>query len=481
MQLLNFRRHLQRRAPHEQLLPLTEQSDLTLHLPPETPLLRTLDRFVQLLRKRIGISLGAAVSIAAHAPRLAAIAQETEKNGQVLAQSSELIASASEQVSTTLEAELVPASAQVAQLAGEVAESLRACELDSGRVLDQVDAISASEQKLGEEIRQLSHQLEEVTQVIGLIANISQQTNLLALNAAIEAARAGVHGRGFAVVADEVRRLAGHTTQATDQVSGIIDGFRAGMARLGDAGQVVHTSVEAGHGGILRVSEGLASARQAMDQLDQKMAAMASGTEQIGMAVKAVNSDVQVVARVAGELQSKAAEVSHHSAMVRSESDKLLEGLGGFQLQVHRDVRDTLQALAHNSELVASLTRAEVCLQQTLERDQRFELFYLVDCKGVQVSENINATDVDLAYTGSARGKSWSTREWFKAVISRQSVHMTAVYRSAATDAFCFTLSAPVFDKSGQLVYVLGADVRLSALLQTDSGLSSPGSLKHVS
>jgi hypothetical protein len=43
---------------------------------------------------------------------------------------------------------------------------------------------------------------------------------------------------------------------------------------------------------------------------------------------------------------------------------------------------------------------------------------------------------------------------------------MTPVYRSAATDGFCFTLSMPVMNPEGQLLYVLGADVRLSALLQ---------------
>ena len=84
--------------------------------------------------------------------------------------------------------------------------------------IDAVEKADEAERRFA----RLAASAARVTEIVGLIAGISNQTSLLALNATIEAARAGENGRGFAVVANEVKSLSQRTNAATRDIAGQI-------------------------------------------------------------------------------------------------------------------------------------------------------------------------------------------------------------------------------------------------------------------
>jgi methyl-accepting chemotaxis protein len=161
---------------------------------------------------------------------------------------------------------------------------------DNSRGADQLAKDTQQEAERGakavtrsiEAMELINRSSEDIAEIIKVIGEIASQTNLLAFNAAIEAARAGEHGLGFSVVADEVRKLAERSSQATKEISKLIN---ESVKRVTQGSEISKQAGEA----FERIVTGVSRTTQAISEIS-------CGADEQLIAAREVSAAIQQVA-----------------------------------------------------------------------------------------------------------------------------------------------------------------------------------------
>ncbi len=214
-----------------------------------------------------------------------------------------------------------------AAAANELSSSIDEISRQLGQTRNLVGIAAGEADTSNDRISSLAQAAQKIGDVVKIIHDVAGQTNLLALNATIEAARAGEAGRGFAVVAAEVKSLAVQTAKATDDIAGQI---AAVQASTGSTVEVIRRIVERMqdiNGHTSAVAASVQQQNAATGEITQNVTSAAEGAKRIAAAIGEMAGAVT-------ETRSSAVTVLAASEAVEKAAGDLRGEVEGFLQQV---------------------------------------------------------------------------------------------------------------------------------------------------
>ena len=252
---------------------------------------------------------------------LTRLSSQNLKNGKALQQTSCVFAKNVAQLADTSK-EQAQFVKETAQSLNEVTKNLQSTSSKSKEMASYANKVTQSSNegqelasKTAQSMTTINEKVQAINEAITIIDQISFQTNILSLNAAVEAATAGEAGKGFAVVAQEVRNLAARSSDAANEIKGLVENANT-QANMGkDIAANMINGYDTLNQNILATTELISSVSDDTYTQQEKV-------EKINSAISQIDKSTQENAQIAEETNIVAKQASDIA-------QKIVEDAGG--------------------------------------------------------------------------------------------------------------------------------------------------------
>jgi isopropylmalate/homocitrate/citramalate synthase len=110
----------------------------------------------------------------------------------------------------------------------------------------------------------------------------------------------------------------------------------------------------------------------------------------------------------------------------------------------------------------------EPVLQSLVDENPYIQFAYVVNMQGAKLTRNICQAVDQAKYEHVGAGENYSNRPWFIMPLKDGKVHVTDLYSSKITGALCITVSGPIRNETGEIIGILGLDIRFEDLTKSE-------------
>lgn len=444
--------------------------DLCLELPTvEHPLAsgftQVIDAALSKLHDIISGIMHHAITLAASAPTLHQVSEQMTAVCEQQTVLTDRMVVASENIAANIE-QISQNTHNATDHSAEIAADVQSAQARCHESREDMQHIGTHMDHLMEIIDQLNRHSESIEDIIDAIAHIASQTGLLSLNAFIEAARSGEHGRGFGVIAQEIRKLSSQSSEATSDIKKKLTQIKSRISQTAEAAREVNRNVTNGKGSIKSAATALDRVSHHHDRFHVNLVEITAATKIQNTEIRRILGDIHQVAEGVDGQARQSKDVLKTASEVRDACDQMLIDVGIFQLAPHRKAARIVHNMVNAADIIGMIPEAqEAYLETVLARHPFLELVYITDPNGRQTIRNIGQSGFNASYESDGVGSNWADRQWFKAVVQTRRPYTTRIYRSKATDSFCFTIAMPIFQAPDRMVGVLGVDINFEDLM----------------
>lgn len=247
------------------------------------------------------------------------------------------IIEANEGVKTRINNQAIAFEQTTAAIA-QMASSIENMSASANEKIEKLTAVSATVQE-GIDRLEASVQIfdgiidsiNRMSEIVGVIEDISERTNLLAMNASIESVHAGEAGKGFSIVAQSIRDLSEETSKNSKIISAMI------KKNIQDVKNAVTANTDSSDN-IKAIGREIVSLSSSLSEINQGLMELSQGTGEINKAVyhvvdlkKEVDISTERMSTIINEENKAMEEVKNAIDIIESGINAIDSGLNAVR------------------------------------------------------------------------------------------------------------------------------------------------------